>query len=629
MLSRCFFTGPGERCRRAAIAALVAPVPARSRISASREVSPKRCVLSAQVAVMSADRNELMTACVEAPRAPTRSRSLVSDNLRAENGRWWLWGWVCIWPVALVAGLYGFVGRFGIAPPDDGFILAQSRRLLTGQIPHLDFISPRPVGSPLLHCVDFLVPLPLLEASRLVSLAEFVTFSLCLATLIFGVGPLRWSGVQVAGAITATIINLHTFPLMAWHTVDGLTLISVGWVVLERALTARRPRRARAAMVVLGMAVVVKQSFGPAPLIAALLMRRAVRRSPSDGLIGPGEGLLWAAIPSVAYVAVVSAAGGFWPMAHQILGARPVYGMPLISVLWRAGSFPTIAVTGGAALAGLAVYAHRSHAVKPDLSRRIQALAAVAVGFAALGIPLTTRTNPAASWARALVLLLAIVVVWEWAVDHVVDHVALILICAAWMASLSWGYPTPRLVAGSIALALAARLWPRMPHGRRGWIPAGTAVAVALAMCSVSIAQRSEAPFLNNTTTHDDQTLGQVVAELGDIRADHSATIVLRTVADCHQRYPTRWTAVLPGPALVYPALRLDNPLPADWIYPPELHGSTRRLLAAAQHLDTAGNYLVLYNPQATGITAQLVSALHGEPVTCGPLIGVYRPATR
>jgi hypothetical protein len=70
-----------------------------------------------------------------------------------------------IWPVAWVALIVAAVGRLGFNPTDEGFVLAGSYRILHGQVPHLDFISPRPAGSLVIHVLDFaLFPLPLLLA---------------------------------------------------------------------------------------------------------------------------------------------------------------------------------------------------------------------------------------------------------------------------------------------------------------------------------------------------------------------------------------------------------------------------------------------------------------------------------
>ena len=61
----------------------------------------------------------------------------------------------------LLYAVLGVISTEGFNPSDDGVILAQSYRLLQGQIPHLDFISIRPVGSAVLHSLHFISPLPL------------------------------------------------------------------------------------------------------------------------------------------------------------------------------------------------------------------------------------------------------------------------------------------------------------------------------------------------------------------------------------------------------------------------------------------------------------------------------------
>ncbi|MGW4524071.1 hypothetical protein [Amycolatopsis sp. NPDC004378] len=58
----------------------------------------------------------------------------------------WVAG-VVVFCVAVVAR----IGRFGFAPTDQGFVPALSWRVLHGEIPHVDTLSVRPLGSAYLH----------------------------------------------------------------------------------------------------------------------------------------------------------------------------------------------------------------------------------------------------------------------------------------------------------------------------------------------------------------------------------------------------------------------------------------------------------------------------------------------
>ena len=209
---------------------------------------------------------------------------------------------------------------FGFNPTDDGYILSQGRRLLSGAVPHRDLISPRPVGSALVHMVDFAVPLPLLEAARLVFVVEMAAMSVFFAWLVFRLPPWRWGPLQGAGAAGWLLVNVHVFPLMPWHTVDGLLLLAGGLVALEHGIDGRGWRRV--AFLLLGASVLMKQSFVLAPLAGVVRLLWAHRHLPRKAIVRDvlaASG--WALLPGLAYVALVAAAGGLDEMRTQLGGA--------------------------------------------------------------------------------------------------------------------------------------------------------------------------------------------------------------------------------------------------------------------------------------------------------------------
>ncbi len=60
-----------------------------------------------------------------------------------------------LWPVALCLAIYASSGSLGFNPSDEGLVLAQARRVVQGGTPHIDIVSPRPLGSALLHAPEF------------------------------------------------------------------------------------------------------------------------------------------------------------------------------------------------------------------------------------------------------------------------------------------------------------------------------------------------------------------------------------------------------------------------------------------------------------------------------------------
>jgi hypothetical protein len=159
--------------------------------------------------------------------------------------------------VPIVAHL--LFSKLGFNPSDDGFTLAYSRRIIEGQIPHRDFIIIRPFLSPLLH-----VPFVLWGGDHTYLISRFFVW--------FQFTCMAWAGVyiiqkglrlslgnleKISIALISLAVSAHTFPTMAWHTIDGLFLASIG-----TALCFSEKQSGKViGYFLIGMAYLCKQNF--------------------------------------------------------------------------------------------------------------------------------------------------------------------------------------------------------------------------------------------------------------------------------------------------------------------------------------------------------------------------------
>lgn len=540
-----------------------------------------------------------------APRSWTRSRP---------------WGLVAA-GVGLTWLIFHVASPLGFSPTDDGFILAQSYRIIHGQVPHLDFVSPRPVGSPLLHVVDFLVPLPLLEASRLVASAEFVVAGVFFGWLIFDTPPWRWRLWQAAAVAASVLISVHRFPLLAWHTIDGIVVIAIGFVLV------RRPRTAIAGLVVLGASVVIKQSFFAAPLLGAAmahLPRGSTRVRPA------ARRLVMSAIPMVAYLLGVALLGALPDCLRQLSAATPVYGGRLLLALLS----PLVLLPS--LLFGLVVVLTRrvDHGSDPVLQSGTRWVATGLVLTAALGQTLVRG----GFWGVQLLAFALVALVSSSLDRRAPDWPLIAVVSSAWMISLSWGYTNPDLMGGPLALVVVVRIWSSRPIRERTWAP--MAAIGALAVTLVVFVNARDAPaYQDGRSGQLTYSLRAVAAGFGDIRTNPATGGYLAAVRACVGDRPPSSVAVLPDNAALYPLLHLHDPFPADWLLPREYAGSRSRLVGAARDL-VGRDYLVLVQTQdvrnlaADGMRATtvpfshdsvtmatLLAALRGERSTCGPFL--------
>ncbi|WP_257233774.1 hypothetical protein [Halopolyspora algeriensis] len=556
------------------------------------------------------------------------------------------------------------VGRFGFTPTDQGFILGTSWRLLHGEIPHQDIISARPLGSPLLHTLDFLLPGPLFFMSRLVSMVEITLFTIALAALVTRRSLLRWGPLLTGLVAAASLVNLHTHGLTAWHTVDGLMLTACGLWAVDTGLRAGRPWHYRAGLVMLGMAALTKQSFMlAAPIgMAMVLLHPAVhsdRASIGGRWLHRLGDLLILCLPGLLYIGVVTVAGGLPELIAQLTGAEPTYAQRLfeLSAIAPNPLYPMLIGSGLLIVARLLTF-------RIGVPMHIAELGIVlAFGVLVVRLLVDGELARAGDWGIELFWLLVLACVVDTVCRRRLPWRALLVVLLAWMSSLSWGYDSPTFLGGTLALTalyllggdsfrLLGTVLER--RGHVGWTVSAGALGMVAVLLSGMLLTRS-----HDASPYRDRPQGQLVADLGGvdsslrgIRTNVDTYTYIEQIGNCVRRYPARKVAVLPDNAFAYPAFGLHNPFPMDWPRPLELVADAReRMLTTAELLNREGDYLVLFQtvdariklgkdasvpgsvPADTeiidyaGLEKEIKSRLTGQLITCGSFLGVWSPS--
>ncbi len=137
--------------------------------------------------------------------------------------------------------------------------MAYSRRILEGEIPHKDFISIRPVLSPIIH-------LPILIAgkqnvlifSRFIVWLELSFISWCWIIIIERFLKLKLTVLyKIIIALITFFISVNSFQIMAWHTIDGLVLITTGLLLY----TSSKNNWKNLSIFIISCSYLCKQSF--------------------------------------------------------------------------------------------------------------------------------------------------------------------------------------------------------------------------------------------------------------------------------------------------------------------------------------------------------------------------------
>jgi hypothetical protein len=546
----------------------------------------------------------------------------------------------------LASAVFLVAGKLGYSPTDDGYLLSQSHRILLGQVPHRDFISPRPDVSAYLHLIDLALPLPRMISVRVVGLTEILLYSLFLSAFITDRPPWRWHFPLAALATIAFLVNLNVFPLMSWYTSDGILLIAMGLVLVRTASRGDKKLSMFLAFFLLGAAATVKQSFALAPILGGLwLWKEPMESWDARDWFFAGVS---AVSPTVLYVAYIAVEGGWGRMVTQ-LTSPPLHqwGQQLVS---RYG--------GGAPLLLLAVALAAQACLLWQMFRRERnqgrsenrslvvvgsytAIVTAVVFFGPLGIALRT-------WGLTAMWSLIVFLIVKFLCTRTIDITGVILLLLGWMVSLSFGFPVPDLLGGAIWLFLVTQAWAhvrvrsRLAIGR--W-----AILLLVMFATIFVIERRDSPYFDVPAPRLSASLTSVSTQFGGIRTGPVTASYLREYASCTQRYNEPNTAVFPDNPAMYSLLGLHNPFPTDWLWPKSLLGSENWIVSVARHLHEEGHFLVLFQAApasslrdvaelhaatkqtppfdyGSDLPARIFSALGGKRILCGPFVGRYSP---
>lgn len=546
--------------------------------------------------------------------------------------------WRIIAPAILILVFWRTQALYGFNPSDDGFILAQSWRLIHGEIPHVDFTSPRPLGSAFIHAPIALLPMGMLAISRLFVVFQFFWIAKMSMKIVFKESELERTFIGFSLTAITFLINIGTWPIMAWHTIDG---IFVGVTAIAIAKTNVEKSQDRilhwvVPLLLAGIAPLIKQGFAVVPVLMLLLIIAAKMKS-----LIPWAGLML--LPSVLFlIATIQTPGGLLSQLHSGSKREILEPVKIFVNGVRSGGFHSLTTALVVLLFGSLIISRRS----PKLAL----LGSILSIITAVRISVLQDFSMFNFWADCFVLIVLFLLVAFC--RNLIDFVLYgSMLALAFAASLSWGVPNPSLLGGSILL-VAVGLVHSVNRKVSLFRPIPNSVlcvvlGVAVVFTSVFVYQTRS----RNTYSEPPRELLTSSVDLPQfmfIQMSRNTAEYLNSIQFCLSQYPAETIVVLPdGPGL-YPLFSNVNPFDSDWWLGAErATDKERRDLETVQELNDRDDWLVLVQSYFVFDLARISNEdvnlkremffhnsedkrvfdeLDGELISCKSFTGKYKP---
>lgn len=444
----------------------------------------------------------------------------------------------------------------GFNPTDEGIVLAGARRILAGQVPHRDFIFIRPALSMLLHMPEVALGGPyVIWLSRLsfwIQEAAMGWLWIGIIVTLAGIRPLRLT-LRIPLALIAFFLSVHTFPSMAWHTVDALFLSTVGLALI---VGSSKERGKLLGYAILGAASLCKQNFLPLVPLALLLFGdwRNIRR------------IAAAVAPGIAYGFYLLLNGALDDALPQMIATSGLWFVAVENYLHHTVFFQGLGV--GAVSMLLMQWSTNRHA--PAMPMRLAALTLALAGILyfpmIIALHLTDGKLPFGLFGACIGAMIAS---REWRLI-----LPGVLACAvAWLGSFSSGYQTPALSIGPVAVVLLVPVITGLPTLSLPPVfhPLQRAGVHIIIWCLAAFIGTGFGLYRTHVIYRDvpsklTKDLGEVLRGGNMIRTNPETYALLANLEQVTKSIPAgKIFTVLPDFAAYWVRSPQENPLPTDW----------------------------------------------------------------
>ena len=509
----------------------------------------------------------------------------------------------------IIIGIYAILripSTEGFNPSDDGVILAQSYRILNGEVPHRDFISIRPAGSAILHIIHFFSPLPLEISARWLVLTEYLIYSIFITFLLAGswfkgLRKARYRLLVSGSVLVMFILNQNHYNLFPWTTIDSLFWFSLAlfsWYKLKMCLPGKHLRWQILVLFAVTCSLLCRQTFAlPGGLLMVRMIVWEISRSERHWLR-----VLWSLVPAMVigllpgwlYAGVLTYTGAWPDFLQQMTGRTELWETGVVRFSHTFWHSPLLILFGLAIITGLIkTWSKESgrETYRIDMVIMIQKSVSMALKTVLI---FTVFIKPellfAISFAFFWILILDIFLIYlhdgylpRWI------RPAFWILLVAWTSAISLGDNAPVFalgwLAGTAILMQIKDFRNRVYRNVRLYQLMAAGILIP-ALFILSLVVQPRVNYRDKPVRQLTQEGGDIFPGLAGVRISGEMSEYLSDMKRLYFEFgsPEGRFAVWPNNALIYPLLGSRNPFLLDWMQSAEFAGNEKRVMESTRN---------------------------------------------
>ncbi len=507
---------------------------------------------------------------------------------------------VCIVLIMLLFRLINYTGNEGFNPSDEGVVVAQSYRLVHGEVPHRDFVSIRPVGSGCLHTLHFISPLPLIESGRWFVVFQFMLMALACTVVVRRLtNRFRKTASELGLFMLLFSLSILNYNLFPWTTIDAVFWSSLAILVWFSVQNIKL--RIFLAIQFLVLAAVSRQSFLlPAMIVSGLALVQffLLFRLRTALFI-----VIMAWWPALIYIAVLLHYNAMPDFLVQMSGRTELLETGVLKYMKMLISSPaSVLHISVVILFGVNLVARRfvapllkilnKHLTLVCLLVATWAMAMVVSHF--LRVPLNIYRMPFELFF-CLVDLLLLAWMLRKPSTQMMGYVLFILMIAH-ISSISLGDNTPVFACGLLMAGIVTLVVHLIPIVVKPFFGDWLLFIAGLLFLILGTWSQRRVNYRDLPANQLNCKMGEIHPNFGNVMSNANICAYYDELVRLVDSLPNsnNRIVVLPHNAIFYPMLNTRNPLPLDWMQAAEYIGSEQRIIDAVVHLCSTEGYYVL-----------------------------------